>query len=337
MPGSPDQLPSADVTVSVLTPTWNRRQLLPRVFAGLQAQIDPAFEWIVADDGSTDGTDELVAEFASVANFPISFIRADARVGKARMDNAAVRQAQGTLIVWCDSDDHFLPDTIAALRAAWASIPAEERVHYSGVTALAATSEGVIVNPLPGISNCDIGWNDLTETRKIAADMVYMIRRDLLLQNPFPEVDLVIPESVVWSRLGEMKARYIGRSVKMVEYRSANAISFSGMMSYNRGRAYALAATGYQLRHYRRTLTTHCWRLITFIRYSIHGDIGLRQGRELWADNPLASLFWVFAPIARLLALRDVRRGKVVKSHVEFERNRNVEITARNPGATPAS
>jgi glycosyltransferase involved in cell wall biosynthesis len=315
------------VDISVLTPTWNRGPLLQRVFEGLAAQTDPAFEWIVADDGSTDGTPEIVAGFAAIAPFPITYLRAGARVGKSRMDNAAVREARGGLIVWCDSDDHFVPTTIATLKATWQSIPVAERSDFVGVTALAATAEGVIVDPMPGVAQCDIGWNDMTEGHGINTDMVYMIRADVLKRHPFPEVDLVIPESVVWSRIGDMKARYIAQVVKMVEYRTANAISFSGSMSYNRGRAYALALTDRHLRHYPKPFRTRWWRLTTFIRYAIHGELSMRNSRLLWADNPAAAYFWSTYPFAILLALRDRLRGKVIRSHRLFDDNRTVTIT----------
>lgn len=323
---SPD---SADaVTVSVLTPTWNRGHLLQRVFDGLVAQTDTAFEWIVADDGSTDDTPAIVAGFAALATFPIIYLRAEARVGKARMDNAAIRAASGTMIVWCDSDDHFVPTTIETLKATWQSIPAGERDGFVGITALASTSEGVIVDPLPGVATRDISWNDMTERHGINADMVYMIRADVLKRNLFPEVDLVIPESVVWSRIGDMRARYTAQVVKMVEYRTANAISFSGSMAYNRGRAHALALTDRYLRHYPKRLRTRCWRLTTFIRYAIHGEIGARASRLLWADNPGGRLFWCAYPFAALLALRDRMRGTVVRSHRLFDANRDVDIVS---------
>lgn len=314
------------VDVSVLTPTWNRGPLLQRVFDGLVAQTDLAFEWIVADDGSTDDTRDIVAGFAAIAPFPITYLRAEARVGKSRIDNAAVREARGGLIVWCDSDDHFVPAAIAILKATWQSIPAQERADFVGVTALAATAEGVIVDPMPGVDRSDIGWNDITERHGVNADMVYMIRADVLKRHPFPEVDLVIPESVVWSRIGEMKARYTAQVVKMVEYRASNAISFSGSMSYNRGRAHALALTSRHLRHYPKPFRTQWWRLTTFIRYAIHGELGMRNSRRLWADNPAAAYFWGTYPFAALLALRDRLRGKVVRSHRLFDDNRAVAI-----------
>lgn len=321
--------PHRAIAISVLTPTWNRGHLLPRVFAGLMAQTDMGFEWIIGDDGSDDDTCRIVADMARDAPFPVVRLRADGRVGKSRMDNAAIRQARGELVLWCDSDDYLTPDAIATLKAAWQSIPPGDRERYVGVTALAATKEGVIVDPMPGVEHCDIAWNEMTESRGINADMVYMARTDILRRHPFPEVDMVIPESVVWSRIGDMPARYIAKIVKMVEYRAANAISFSGHMAYNRGRAHALALTGAQLRAYPRPAATRWWRLLTFIRYATHGEIGPAKSRSLWGDNPLGRWFWLAYPVARALALYDVLRGKVVRSHRQFDSGLSIPITIR--------
>ena len=49
--------------VSIVTPTYNRAHLLPRVWASLVRQTETNFEWIVVDDGSSDDTREVVLWF----------------------------------------------------------------------------------------------------------------------------------------------------------------------------------------------------------------------------------------------------------------------------------
>ena len=58
---------------SVCTATFNRAHTLGRVYASLLAQTERDFEWVIIDDGSTDGTDKLVEKWKSKAPFPIHY------------------------------------------------------------------------------------------------------------------------------------------------------------------------------------------------------------------------------------------------------------------------
>lgn len=306
------------ILVSVLTPTWNRGQYLERVWKGLNSQTSRDFEWVVADDGSTDDTSQLVRDLASRSDFPVILIRATTHVGKARMDNEAVACARGEFILWCDSDDYLQPNAVERLLAAWDSIPPDIRISYVGVAALCSSNLGTMPNPFPGQPHMDVSWNDLAAVHGVTADMLFFTRAAALKSHPFPEVDLVIPESVVWTAIGHQKARLIPDVLKVNEYNAAHCISLSGRMAYNRGRAHALASITRNMRIYPRRMSTSLWRLITFIRYSIHGELSLREARSLWGDNSGTTAFWFAVPLAWTLALRDSLQGKVNKTHVDF-------------------
>ena len=64
--------------ISVVIPTYNRRDLLPRALDSVLAQTLPVAEIIVIDDGSTDGTDDLLRR------------RFGSRLTYVRQDNAGV-------------------------------------------------------------------------------------------------------------------------------------------------------------------------------------------------------------------------------------------------------
>lgn len=304
--------------VSVLTPTWNRAGYLEKVWQGLVSQTYLDFEWIVGNDGSTDNTIEVVRELAAKSDFPVSLINASCRVGKSRIDNEMVAVASGDFIIWCDSDDCLLPAALEVLIDAWESIPDDQREDFCGVTALCDTESGVLGNRFYNSKDpIDLEWNELFS--KLGSDLVIFTKTELVKGNPFLEVDFLIPESSVWSVIGKRKTRFVQKVLKRVQYEAANCLSFSGVMAYNRGYAHALALSesgdtkpiskAERLR-----------RLVNYLRYCIHGDIGFKQAMGLWSAKPHQILqFLLLLPFSALLALKDQLQGKVRKTHMEFE------------------
>lgn len=71
----------------------------------LAAQTVPPLELLVADDGSTDATQEIVAAFGRTAPFPVVVTRNDTRLGYSDNFLALCAGARGRLIAFCDQDD----------------------------------------------------------------------------------------------------------------------------------------------------------------------------------------------------------------------------------------
>jgi glycosyltransferase involved in cell wall biosynthesis len=94
--------------VSIILATWNRAPLLRRAITSVQAQGWEHWELIVVDDGSIDGTADLLTEACRVDTRIHAFRHAN--VGPARSRNAGMRHASGDIITFLDSDDEYLPD-----------------------------------------------------------------------------------------------------------------------------------------------------------------------------------------------------------------------------------
>jgi len=90
--------------VSIILPTFNRADTLPRALRSVQAQTWQDWELIVVDDGSTDGTAELLSGFD-----PRLVLIQQANQGVTRARNTALQHCRGEFIAFLDSDDEWLP------------------------------------------------------------------------------------------------------------------------------------------------------------------------------------------------------------------------------------
>jgi len=93
--------------ISVILPTFDRADLLPRSISSVLAQTFTDWELIVIDDGSTDNTAEVVVAWQQ-QSAQIRYARqANQGVGAAR--NRGVAEARGEYIACLDSDDEYRP------------------------------------------------------------------------------------------------------------------------------------------------------------------------------------------------------------------------------------
>ncbi|MFS0657043.1 glycosyltransferase family 2 protein [Bacillus sp. 179-C3.3 HS] len=89
--------------VSVIIPSYNAKERLEGSLVSFTLQeTDIPFEVIVADNGSTDGTMEMLEEIE--VNFPFKKVRIDVNQGIAKGRNHAIREAEGDLLIFHDSD-----------------------------------------------------------------------------------------------------------------------------------------------------------------------------------------------------------------------------------------
>jgi len=94
--------------VSVVMPVFNGADVLHEQLVALASQsFDGPWELIVADNGSTDTSRQVIEGFS--ADLPIEFVDASARSGNAAARNLGVAAASGDVLLFCDQDDAVGP------------------------------------------------------------------------------------------------------------------------------------------------------------------------------------------------------------------------------------
>ncbi len=103
--------------VSVLTPCYNGCSYVGRFLDSLLLQTYSNFEVIVVDDGSTDGTKDIVLQYVSKfmdRGVVLTYIYQD-NGGQASAINNGLKHVSGDYLIWPDSDDFYNPDSIELL------------------------------------------------------------------------------------------------------------------------------------------------------------------------------------------------------------------------------
>lgn len=95
--------------ISVVTPTYNRKTYLREFVKSVVAQTYQAWELIIVDDQSTDGTDKMVAD--EFADDRIRYHKRPCSIpgGAPSCRNYGKRLAKGEFICFFDSDDWISP------------------------------------------------------------------------------------------------------------------------------------------------------------------------------------------------------------------------------------
>ena len=116
------------LAVALLICTRNRAQQLKRCLDHIaRLKASPPWELVVVDNGSTDGTGNVLADFKFGASFPVTILH-EVRPGKSVGLNQALPHLRGTIVALIDDDCYVAPDYIDRVR----EIFKDPRIGFAG-------------------------------------------------------------------------------------------------------------------------------------------------------------------------------------------------------------
>lgn len=198
--------------LSIITPAYNRAYTLERLYASLIAQTDSDFEWIIVNDGSTDGTEELIQTFQKKGQISIRYFY-QKNGGKQRAHNRGIQVASGELSVCVDSDDALSPDAIEKAKQLW--IACDKQKH---IGILAKRGDFEKHEPICGdwpdtLKDC--GMMTLQEQYGFTGDTVLFFKTSLMKKHCFAEFEgeKFVPEDSLYADLDDYGTMILSKDV----------------------------------------------------------------------------------------------------------------------------
>lgn len=195
--------------ISIVTATYNREELLHKLYESLTQQTCQDFEWIVVDDGSHDNTLEVLSKFHNDDKININYFH-QYNSGKHVAINNAVKNSKHKFVFIVDSDDHLPEDAIKKIKERieeFNSLPNSKEL--AGICFLKGDNKGkVIGSSLEHNTVCN--YLDYRYRHHITGDKAEVFRRKILLEFPFPEYkdEKFCPEALIWNRIAKKYNMY---------------------------------------------------------------------------------------------------------------------------------
>ena len=205
------------MTVTVLTPTFNRGGRLQSLWNSLQKQTVKDFEWLVVDDGSTDGTKDLITQLQEKSDFPIRYIYKN-NGGKHTALNVGIQTICSELIFIVDSDDCVTDDAVESILKIHKKYRSQNNI--CGYAFLRAFPDGKVNGKKFDVDEKIGSYIDVrVNGDDTGADKAEVFKTHCLKEFSFPEYpnEKFLGENLVWvsmARKYEMvhinKAIYVG-------------------------------------------------------------------------------------------------------------------------------
>jgi glycosyltransferase involved in cell wall biosynthesis len=229
--------------LTILTATFNRAHLLPRLYCSLCDQTSSQFEWLVVDDGSTDNTQDLVKKWVAEEKIAIRYMQKE-NGGKHTAVNLGVGVIHSPLTYIVDSDDWVVKNAVQEILFYYQKYQAS-KIPLCAFTYHQLTDGKFNGGAFPHEEQIE-SYPEF-QVNRWHGDTAQIFYTSILKKFPFPEYPgkrKMVSEDVAWIRMGlEYPTVYIRKTLTVSEYQADGLTknlrkSQNYLAQYERGRLY---------------------------------------------------------------------------------------------------
>ena len=206
--------------ITVFTPTFNRANLLPKLYESLCAQTSQDFLWLIIDDGSSDGTHELVKQWQSENRIEIDY-KYKENGGMHTGHNLAYELIKTELNVCIDSDD-YMPDN--GVHIILDELHHLNDISLAGLIFLDADADGKIIGTQIPDSLQRGSLKELYVKHNVSGDKKVVLKTEVVKKYArYPEFknERLVPLGILYLMIGfDYDFLYINKVLCIVDYQA---------------------------------------------------------------------------------------------------------------------
>ncbi len=225
-------MPSSDSLISAIVPCYNSAATIKETLGSLEAQTHGNWEAIIIDDGSTDGSSEVIKRLESADPRVRSRWQPNQGLGSAR--NTGIQTAQGDYFVFLDSDDILLPHMMERLLRAIQRNPPADIAHCG----LIYSDSGLVARNwrMPAETPSDYFFS-LAHSNLFACHCILLRRPLFQRMGMFDPAMRSCHDWDLWLRAARAGARFTAVSEPLAVYRlSPISMSRNPLVHFEAGR-----------------------------------------------------------------------------------------------------
>lgn len=211
------------VKFTIFTPTYNRGNVIKKLYNSLCEQTYSDFEWLIIDNG-TQRIDKIITQFKNENKVNIRYFSVK-EAGINRAYNFAIKVAKGELFFKVDDDDFLTKNSLQDILNVYLTLVSKDS--YAGVAGLRACPNGKVIGGSGQFNSTKFidATNLQRSSYNLDGDKAECYFTDVLRKYlPFPvfEGETYTDESIIYNRIAAdgYKLRWFNKIVYYTEYRS---------------------------------------------------------------------------------------------------------------------
>lgn len=207
--------------ITILTPSYNRGEMLDKLYKSLCQQGNKNFDWLIVDDGSTDNTRQIVDTWVDEALVSIQYIYKE-NGGKHTALNLGISMIDSELTFIVDSDDYLTENAIETILEFHEKY--EDRIESDklcGYSFLRAYSDGKVNTGEYPVDEVIDTYRQQRINNNLLGDKAEVYYTKILKQFPFEvfEGEKFMPEDAVWLKMsGPYNMVHANRVIYICDY-----------------------------------------------------------------------------------------------------------------------